>query len=74
MHGAQRHELGSLLDEVDAGEARADERCHTIERELVDVARALRSVKGVNDLANDHELAKAEIAAISGRLVSVEVW
>jgi hypothetical protein len=73
VHGTQRHELGSLLDEVNAGEARTDERRYTIERELVDVAGTFGRMKCVNDLANDHELAKPEIAAIGGWLVSVEV-
>jgi hypothetical protein len=56
VDGAEAHELRRAVDEIDAGEGRADERADAIERELKDVLGSIRGKKGVNDLADRDEL------------------
>jgi hypothetical protein len=63
----EAHQLTGAVDEVDAGEGRADERTHPIERELEHLLRPVGGEEGVHDLADSDQLAHAGLCALRRR-------
>ena len=55
-----------VVDQIDARERRADERAHSIERELIDLFRPLGGEERVHDLANGHQLPQPEVGRGNG--------
>jgi hypothetical protein len=64
VDGLEAHQLGAVVDEIDAGEGSAHQRSDAIERELVDVVRVLRGEKRLGDLADRDELAESGVGVV----------
>ena len=68
------HQVGILVDHVDACERRADNRTHMLERETVHVLRPIGGKERVHDLADDQQLAHAELGRHSRRAMTIGRW
>jgi hypothetical protein len=61
VYCTKAHQFGRAVDEIDAGERRADEWADAIEGELKDFLGAVGGEKSVNDLTDRDELSDSRV-------------